>query len=807
MRTASQFAEEIKSIAAEISVAPTTEPVTEEIADWRGPLQGIQVDLRRMMHQDIDKFMESAQKIVQRAEESGWSKLVIQNEVARWSGDVNRVYAKFKDATQGFSDMVKAMGIPTRRHSTKGKAPSKGKMDWGKLPQSQLKKEVQVQLKRLSAGIHSLADDGAYMLHQIDRILKYKAPKDETIIEEIGALFQDFVDFRNAFGSKVWGPYHGLLGRLNSIKAPPLKAQGPEYQKTMRKRPMKTMPPTPQFPTSMVASSNLPIDCPELREAIERDRLRASRAILGEDQGNAQGLIEAIEGELLGEEPAFEQASLWDGKEGLGEAWGGGFQSSDEELEYLFGAFDGDPRPKRKKEILQKIFKFMDANNMWSNRHWKKEYQQRKKMVGESEDHAGGMSEAKASEMKAKGYQFKILLKDKPPLYAKTEKGAKEVQKDYPGSKIVANESGEIDDPALVEAAADCDLLSFFEDFDGLLYGEEDELEEALLYEAKRALSVARTIMKALAPAVQKRVLDPKMTDISPTQTNLVAVKDEGGVAVGWQATVQLADDGMVTIDFQNVTQGKPPRKIDDLAPFEPTKMNLVKAASWVEKHAKTIIKEEDERPFDLDEVVSPMKATKMTVDAGPMLKLVKKVRDVAEASKVFMKAISESGMGASELYPYVRPGQKGLGLVYDGRDVIGYFSYNGRIWGMNDKLLYDPGRGMVAESDGTVDYLSEMSEVTKTILDQFGGTRALFMIGGQVYNVDSNTLGIKWPNKKRSKGNYVEIKYVPGKDLYDMEFFNVSIKGKQSVKKHKGVYGDQLADLFEKQTGWYLRM
>jgi hypothetical protein len=514
MKTATQFAEEIRALSDDLdgnhAVPMEEEPtVVEEIADWRGPLQDIQVRLRRMIQQDIDKFMESANKILEDAEKSDWSKVAIQNSVARWSGDINRVYADFKTSTNSFMDLVKAMGVTTRRHSTKGKAPgARGKMDWGKLSQVQLKKEVRDQLKRLSGGIHSLADDGAYMLHQIDRILKYKAPNDETIREEIGALYQDFVDFRNAFGSKVWGPYNGLIGRLNSVRDQPLGQRSKAYRSAMWKRPMKTQPPTPQ----VQVASELPIDCPELREAIERDRLRATRGVLGEDVGEAQALIEAIEDELLGE---------------------------------------AEDKPE----------------------------------------------EGVAKKMKAKGYGFKVLLKDKPPLYTKTEKGAKDVQKDYPGSKIVKNESGEIDDPAVIEAAEHGDLFDFFEDFDSLIWGGDDGLSE----------------------------------------------EDSDG------------------------------------APF-------------------------------------------------------------------------------------------------------------------------------LGELGG--DELTEMSEVVKTIFQQMGGGRGMSMIGGQAMAIDGNTLGIKWPSRNPARiGNYVEVTYIPGTDLYDMEFFNIRGGKKKSVKKFKRIYNDALIDTFENWTAWYIRL
>lgn len=98
-------------------------------------------------------------------------------------------------------------------------------------------------------------------------------------------------------------------------------------------------------------------------------------------------------------------------------------------------------------------------------------------------------------------------------------------------------------------------------------------------------------------------------------------------------------------------------------------------------------------------------------------------------------------------------------------------------------------------------------SQVAKTILQQFGGNKALTMLGGQAMILPGGkALGIKWPNKKRSKGNYVEIE-LQSDDTYDMTFYNLSMKAKKKVKEYKGIYADQLRDIFEQQTGWKLRL
>jgi len=102
---------------------------------------------------------------------------------------------------------------------------------------------------------------------------------------------------------------------------------------------------------------------------------------------------------------------------------------------------------------------------------------------------------------------------------------------------------------------------------------------------------------------------------------------------------------------------------------------------------------------------------------------------------------------------------------------------------------------------------MTSSGAVAKTILDQMGGQRRLqMMIGANKFIDLGKGIGIKWPNKKRSKGNYVEIK-LTGDDLYDMTFYNVSLRGKKKVKEHRGLYFDMLVPVFEKQTGWYLRM
>lgn len=102
---------------------------------------------------------------------------------------------------------------------------------------------------------------------------------------------------------------------------------------------------------------------------------------------------------------------------------------------------------------------------------------------------------------------------------------------------------------------------------------------------------------------------------------------------------------------------------------------------------------------------------------------------------------------------------------------------------------------------------LSESSQVGKTILQQMGGLgRITAMLGAKNIVLSDNGVSFRWPNKERAKGNAVRITLDPS-DTYTMEFLNVSGSSAKTVKKYTDVYNDQLVDIFEKQTGWYLSL
>jgi hypothetical protein len=100
---------------------------------------------------------------------------------------------------------------------------------------------------------------------------------------------------------------------------------------------------------------------------------------------------------------------------------------------------------------------------------------------------------------------------------------------------------------------------------------------------------------------------------------------------------------------------------------------------------------------------------------------------------------------------------------------------------------------------------------VASTILSQMGGQRRLVMMIGANTFVRYNTppgVSFKYPNRhKPSKGgNFVKLTFNEGLDLYDMEFKYLRGYKARTVKTYSGVYADQLVEIFERQTGLYLR-
>ena len=92
-----------------------------------------------------------------------------------------------------------------------------------------------------------------------------------------------------------------------------------------------------------------------------------------------------------------------------------------------------------------------------------------------------------------------------------------------------------------------------------------------------------------------------------------------------------------------------------------------------------------------------------------------------------------------------------------------------------------------------------------ETILKQLGGNRFIAMTGAKGFAFSNKYMSFKIG--RNSKGiNFVRMGH-NSKDLYDMEFGFVSVKGIKVKKKVKDVYADMLGTMFKKYTGMNVRL
>ena len=93
-----------------------------------------------------------------------------------------------------------------------------------------------------------------------------------------------------------------------------------------------------------------------------------------------------------------------------------------------------------------------------------------------------------------------------------------------------------------------------------------------------------------------------------------------------------------------------------------------------------------------------------------------------------------------------------------------------------------------------------------QTLLKQLGGRKFTTMTGAKDFGIGKD--GLHFKIGRNSKGvSHVRINYSRGRDLYDMAFLAVRM-GKVKIKKQiKGVYADQLGEIFERYTGLYTRL
>ena len=145
---------------------------------------------------------------------------------------------------------------------------------------------------------------------------------------------------------------------------------------------------------------------------------------------------------------------------------------------------------------------------------------------------------------------------------------------------------------------------------------------------------------------------------------------------------------------------------------------------------------------------------------------------------------------------------------TYDGKKVLMYNLYT------KDKAKYSGnnlhGLDMARNSKGEAMYLVPIQEggreIAKTILQQLGGNKFIAMTGAK--NLGFTDKGLQMQIGRNSKGvTHVIIELDRGKDLYNIEFVQVRKFKRKTIKKLKGIYADQLGEIFTRYTGLRIRL
>jgi len=105
------------------------------------------------------------------------------------------------------------------------------------------------------------------------------------------------------------------------------------------------------------------------------------------------------------------------------------------------------------------------------------------------------------------------------------------------------------------------------------------------------------------------------------------------------------------------------------------------------------------------------------------------------------------------------------------------------------------------------VESVNEARLDPKQTLQQLGGNRFIAMTGAKNLAVDKSKNELHMKIMRNAKGiSHVRIR-LTSMDLYDMEFLQVRAGRIKIKSKEKGVYGDQLAKMFKKNTGLNVRL
>jgi len=101
----------------------------------------------------------------------------------------------------------------------------------------------------------------------------------------------------------------------------------------------------------------------------------------------------------------------------------------------------------------------------------------------------------------------------------------------------------------------------------------------------------------------------------------------------------------------------------------------------------------------------------------------------------------------------------------------------------------------------------AQINKTAETILEHMGGRQKLAsMLGARNLEITDEGISFEWPNRKVANGNKVTIRRGPA-ESYDMFFFNKTAEEEMPIKECRRLYPEDLARIFEQQTGWFLRL
>lgn len=96
--------------------------------------------------------------------------------------------------------------------------------------------------------------------------------------------------------------------------------------------------------------------------------------------------------------------------------------------------------------------------------------------------------------------------------------------------------------------------------------------------------------------------------------------------------------------------------------------------------------------------------------------------------------------------------------------------------------------------------------EVIKSMASYLGGNKAIVMTGGK-FIADYEKMILNFHYKMSKHSNRLEMKYDEGQDLIDLKFLKYRAGKIKEIETIKGLYCDQIQEIFEKKTGLYLTM